>query len=171
MYAPFLIFPEGTTTNGTGMFKFKKGAFFAEKTIRPTFMKYQLGTVNTSFDVMEFLVLTILNLSWGGYKVTVNVLPDFTPNEYMFETHKDKGEERWEIYAWAIRDLLCQTGKFEECNEPVRTKLQYEKYMQRKPGATLPSLSYTPSKKNCDDVILDMESATIKIEKGACIAK
>lgn len=122
-YAPFLIFPEGTTTNGTGIFNFKKGAFFAERTIRPTFMKYNLGTVNVSFDVMEFLVLAILNLSWGGYKVTVNVLPDFTPNEYLFETHKDKGQERWEIYAWAMRDIMCQVGKFKECDEPVRTKL------------------------------------------------
>ena len=30
LYNPFHIFPEGTTTNGTGLLKFKKGAFFAE---------------------------------------------------------------------------------------------------------------------------------------------
>jgi hypothetical protein len=133
-------------------------------------MKYQLGTVNTSFDVMEFLVLGILNLSWGGYKVTVNVLPDFTPNEYLFETHKDKGQERWEIYAWAIRDIMCQTGKFEQCNEPVRTKLQYENYMQRKPGASLPSLSIITPKKKSDDLIIDIVSPSIQQERP-CIKK
>jgi len=140
-YSPFLIFPEGTTTNGTGMFKFRKGGFFAEKTVRPTFMKYSQGTVNLGFDVMEFLPLAILNLSWGGCQVKVNVMPDFTPNEYLFETHRSQGEERWEIYAWAIRDIMCQAGKFSKCDEPVRTKLQYENYMQRKPGAKLPLVS------------------------------
>ena len=38
-----------------------------------------------------------------------------------------------------MRDLMCQAGKFEKCDEPVRTKLQYESYMQRKPGAKLPT--------------------------------
>jgi len=72
---------------------------------------------------MEFLPLAILNLSWGGCSVKVNVMPDFTPNEYLFETHKDQGKERWEIYAWAMRDVMCKAGKFEKCDEPVRTKL------------------------------------------------
>ena len=53
----------------------------------------------------------------------VSVMPDFTPNEYLFETHRSQGKERWEIYAWAMRDIMCQAGKFEKCDEPVRTKL------------------------------------------------
>jgi hypothetical protein len=48
---------------------------------------------------MEFLPLAILHLSWAGFSVKVNVLPDFTPKEYLFETHTDKGQERWEVYA------------------------------------------------------------------------
>lgn len=39
-YAPFLIYAEGGTSNGKGLIKFKKGAFFSEKTIRPMFLKY-----------------------------------------------------------------------------------------------------------------------------------
>jgi 1-acyl-sn-glycerol-3-phosphate acyltransferase len=110
-FSPFLIFAEGATTNGTSILKFKKGAFFAEKTVRPMFMKYKQGTVSPAFDIMEFLPLAILHLSWAGFSVKVNVLPDFTPNEYLFETHKDKGQERWEVYAWAIRDIMCKSGK------------------------------------------------------------
>lgn len=34
-YAPLLIYPEGTTSNGKQCFLFKKGAFLAEKKIRP----------------------------------------------------------------------------------------------------------------------------------------
>jgi hypothetical protein len=28
----------------------------------------------------------------------------------MFETHRDKGKEDWEIYAWAIRDIMAKVG-------------------------------------------------------------
>jgi hypothetical protein len=37
---PFLIFPEGTTSNGTCLLKFRKGAFYSEKKVRPIFMKF-----------------------------------------------------------------------------------------------------------------------------------
>ncbi len=39
-------------------------------------------------------------------------MPPMTPNDYLFETHKDKGEEKWEIFAWAARDLLAKVGGF-----------------------------------------------------------
>ena len=76
-YTPFLIFAEGGTTNGTQIIKFKKGAFFAEKTIRPIVLKYIFGTFNPAFDTIEMLPLIILHLCWGCFKCEVNVLSDF----------------------------------------------------------------------------------------------
>lgn len=76
-YAQFLIFAEAGTSNGSGILKFKKGAFFAERTVTPIFMKYSNGTVSPAFEIMEFLPLVILHLSWGGFSCSVNVLPDF----------------------------------------------------------------------------------------------
>lgn len=70
-------------------------------------------------------------------KCTVHVLPDFQPNEYLFETHKDKGTERWEIYAWAVRDIMMKAGNFQACDLSLRSKFAYEAYMQRKRGAIL----------------------------------
>lgn len=136
-----MIFAEGGTTNGTGLIKFKKGAFFAEKTIRPMFMKYSSGTVHPAFDTMEFLPLAILHMSWACYTCEVNVLPDFQPNEYLFETFKDKGTERWEIYAWALRDVMMKTGGFEACEKSLREKMEYEAFMQLKPDAKDPIAS------------------------------
>jgi hypothetical protein len=37
-------------------------------------------------------------------------LPLFVPNEYLYETHKDKGTEKWEIYAWAVRDIIAKSS-------------------------------------------------------------
>jgi hypothetical protein len=78
--------------------------------VRPIFLKYSYNLVNPAYDIVEFWPLAILLLSWGNVPCTVNILPDFTPNEYLFEQHKDKGEERWEIYAWAVRDMMMRAG-------------------------------------------------------------
>ena len=137
-YAPFLIFAEGGTTNGTGLIKFKKGGFFAEKTIKPVFMKYGFFQLSPAFDTMELLPLVILMLSWACFTCELNVMPDFQPNEYLFETHKDKGQERWEIYAWAAREIMMKQGGFSACESTLRQKIVYEAYMQRKAGASDP---------------------------------
>jgi hypothetical protein len=60
IYAPFVIFAEAGTSNGTSLIKFKKGAFFGEKTVRPIFLNYHSNLISPAFDVMEFLPLCIL---------------------------------------------------------------------------------------------------------------
>jgi hypothetical protein len=47
-------------------------------------------------------------------------MPDFTPNEFMFEKFADKGLERWEVYAWVVRDAIIKAGGFLECNQQMR---------------------------------------------------
>ena len=65
---PLLIFPEGTTSNGTNCFLFKKGAFLAEKKIRPYILTYSTdNTVNPAWEVIDFLPYMFMLLSWGGY--------------------------------------------------------------------------------------------------------
>jgi len=39
-------------------------------------------------------------------------LPAFQPNDYLFTKHADKGTEKWEIFAWATRDLMSKVGGF-----------------------------------------------------------
>jgi hypothetical protein len=36
--------------------------------------------------------------------------PPFIPNDYLYEKHKDKGKEKWDIYAWAVRDVMCKVS-------------------------------------------------------------
>ena len=115
----------------SGLIKFKKGAFFAEKTVKPVMMKYNLtGSVSVAYDVIEILPLAILQLSWSCMSCKVIELPDFQPNDYLFSTHSDKGTERWEIFAWATRHLMAKEGGFSLCDIPLRDKVIYEGYMQ-----------------------------------------
>jgi len=120
---PFLIFAEGGTTNGTAIMKFKKGAFHSEKTVKPIFLKYSFGTLNPAFDTIPFFALAIFTLSTpGGMHCDVNMLPNFTPNEFMFENHKAEGSERWEVFAWAVRDVIMDVGGFDSCEFSLREK-------------------------------------------------
>lgn len=99
-------------SNGTGIANFKKGAFSAEKAVEPMYMKYQWHTFNPSFDCMEFFPHAVLLTSWCFTRCSVRIMPPFQPNEYLFEKHADKGKERWEIFAWAVRDAMIKAGKF-----------------------------------------------------------
>lgn len=75
-------------------------------------MKYKYSTVSPAYDILDFVPLVILNLCFFCYSCELTILPDFRPNNYLFETHKNKGEERWEIYAWALRDVMAKSGGF-----------------------------------------------------------
>jgi len=91
----FLIFPEGTTSNGKQVMPFKQGAFLTEKTITPILLKYSDGLVSTAYDIIDLGPLLIMMCCWGFYSCEVKVLPDFQPNCYIFERHADKAEQRW----------------------------------------------------------------------------
>mgnify|MGYP002632010967 CR=1 FL=1 len=88
-FAPLLVFAEGGTTNNSAILKFKKGAFVAERRIKPLLLDYSVHTVHPVFDTIQLLPLAILQLSWSCMQVKIKELPDFEPTEYMFETFKD----------------------------------------------------------------------------------
>jgi hypothetical protein len=56
-------------------------------------------------------------------------MPDFVPNEYLFETHKDKGKERWEIYAWALRQAMSKASNLPTSDQQAREKLKLERFL------------------------------------------
>ena len=65
--------------------------------------------MNCSWDVLEFLhIIIFLISSLSMYKITLTILPEFTPTLKMLELHADKGKEDWEIYAECVRDLMLK---------------------------------------------------------------
>jgi len=101
-------------------------------------LNYGVHTVHPAYDSIELLPLAILQLSWACMSVKIIELPDFEPTEYLFKTHKDKGSERWEIYAWALREAMMKAGNLKACNMPLREKICYEEYMQMNPKYKTP---------------------------------
>ena len=92
-------------------------------------MKFRYSTMSPAYDILDFLPLVILNLCLCCFSCVLTILPDFEPNDYLFETHKNKGKERWEIFAWAIRDIIQKNGEFGICEMSMREKDDYYKFM------------------------------------------
>lgn len=82
------------------------------------------------FDVLTLRDLVVL---WFSNLVpsfsTLYIMPPFIPNQYMLDRHQDKGEYDWEIYAWCVRDAMAKAGRFELCEQSIRDKLDYERFM------------------------------------------
>jgi hypothetical protein len=116
---PLLIFPESTTTNGTHLIGFKRGAFVGERRVKPMVVvqspeaTVSLAQVGFTLGIKDVLPIVFMHLSWLGVQtLELKVLPDFEPNDYLFANHADKGEERWQIYAWAVKDIMAKAGNF-----------------------------------------------------------
>lgn len=73
-------------------------------------MKYKWNYVSPTWEGMPFIAHAALMVMCGPYHCTVNVLPPFMPNDYLYEKHADKGKDKWEIYAWAVRDVMAKFG-------------------------------------------------------------
>ena len=112
-YPQICIYPEGTQTNGTHLLNFKKGAFVGLNAVQPVIVKYSWKTFSPTWEGIPFIAHSSLqHMFLRTAHCDVYVLPPFLPNEYLFETHKDKGTEKWEIYAEAVREVMAEYGGF-----------------------------------------------------------
>ena len=119
-----VIFPETTTTNGTHLIKFKKGAFIGMRTVQPCYVKVSQNMVHHTWEVMPFAhFFTLWASTFAYYTATLYIMPEFTPTNKMLSLHADKGAEDWEIYAECVRDVMAKHGGFGICNQPIREKL------------------------------------------------
>ena len=59
-------------------------------------------------------------------------MPPFVPNQYMLDTHHDKGHCDWEIYAWCLRDAIAKQGDFGLCDMRMSERLAYQDFMNKK---------------------------------------
>jgi 1-acyl-sn-glycerol-3-phosphate acyltransferase len=124
---PICIYPEGTQSNGTALLPFKKGAFVSMKAVTPMVINYSWSGFSPTWDSMTFLGQAPLMYSFPGtYGCNVKILPDFLPNKYLLEKHRDKGKDDWEIFAWAVRDIMARTGQFGKNEQPLTDKFMYK---------------------------------------------
>ena len=133
-----IIFPEGATTNGSCMLKFKKGAFASLRPVRPLVFIYKqhfTDKIMLTQDVVGFAKHQLLAGAIGAITVDMDILPVFAPNDYFWENHwqKDK-EEKWEAYARVMREIMAAHGGFPESELMLDDKLAYKAELKRIAG-------------------------------------
>ncbi|XP_061107958.1 lysophospholipid acyltransferase LPCAT4 [Conger conger] len=115
-----LIFPEGTTSNGTVLIKYKPGAFMAGVPVQPVLLHYpnKLDTVRWTWKGTSWVQALWHTTSQLYTNMTVEFLPVYTPSQ----------EERADpaLYADNVQKLMAQalgipaTDYVMESQRPVR---------------------------------------------------
>jgi hypothetical protein len=140
------------------LLQFKRGAFAGGLAVKPCVLRFSYGTMSPSYDVTPFLPLVVMNLCLNcDIKVELLELPLFVPNDYLYRNHADKVDTKlhnghspepklvdhgsdpnsqlprqplkWEIYAWAVREVMSQASGFIKNDQPYREKLHYEELL------------------------------------------
>ena len=110
IYPPLIIHPEGGTSNGKFLLKFKIGAFAGLNSVQPVILKYD----SSSSDVEGCIIPVYANMMLQGANTFVSLkiieLPIFKPNEFFFNKFCKEGEEKWECYARVVRDIMSKHG-------------------------------------------------------------
>ena len=127
LLTPICLFPEGTTTNGKYILKFKRGAFYNLLPIKPQIIllgnnldySCAIGVGSAAFNYFR-------SLCYFGCQINLCELPVIKPTEYMFEKYKDLGSEKWEIFAEVTRKIMCEIGGLTPSDKTFRDSKRYE---------------------------------------------
>ncbi|SBT87796.1 phospholipid or glycerol acyltransferase, putative [Plasmodium malariae] len=108
-YPSFVIFSEGTTSNGIQVIEQKKGAFFSLLPITPVLLIYDYGFLNPSYDILPF--------SWWLFLICANSIALKTywlPKVYPPDPKKYpklSEEERINIFHDEVSKIMFQNMK------------------------------------------------------------
>jgi lysophosphatidylcholine acyltransferase/lyso-PAF acetyltransferase len=130
---PICLFPEGTTTNGKYILKFKRGAFYNLLPVKPQVMT--LGNDKLNYSAAIGVGSTGWNywrsLCYFGCNINVYDLPVIKPTEYMFEKFSYLGTEKWEIFAEVTRKIMCEIGQLPPSDKSYRNSKKYEDSLRK----------------------------------------
>jgi lysophosphatidylcholine acyltransferase/lyso-PAF acetyltransferase len=127
LLSPLVLFPEGTTTSGRHILKFKKGAFYALLPIKPEiFNIYQEDEFHLSIGASSVVTNYMRLYSYFRHRVYfVDDLPVIKPTDYMWKNWSHLGKEKWEIYAEVVRAILAEIGNLKPSNKNYRDEKRY----------------------------------------------
>ena len=151
--APLALFPEGTTTCGRNILKFKKGAFYSLLPGKPVILNInQESNYHLSVGASTVVMSYIKNFCHFVESLYIIEMPVIRPTAYMYEKYKHLGKEKWEIYAEVVRKIYSELGNLEESNFGLRDEKKYNiamKYGIYNPDIDAFEPSYMDSVNKC----------------------
>ena len=81
---------------------------------------------------LDDMILTVFQLcTWRLAVCRAKVLPVFTPTEHLLKKATPETPE-WEVYAEAVREVMCEHGKLKKTNMTFPEYIHYWNYLQFK---------------------------------------
>ncbi|KAL3128009.1 hypothetical protein CHM_5g1080 [Cryptosporidium hominis] len=100
---PLVIFPEGTTTNGSSIIPFKLGAFESLTPVTPVVLLYKYSAYSPAFDIIPFWVLIcLLFCNYGKITLSAYWLPQ------MHAIELNNKEISTKEFADRVRKLMIE---------------------------------------------------------------
>jgi lysophosphatidylcholine acyltransferase/lyso-PAF acetyltransferase len=126
LLTPLCLFPEGTTTTGNHILKFKKGAFFALLPIKPQILDiYHEDEFHLAIGVAPVVSNWLRSGNYSRHRIYHIDLPVIKPTKFMFEKYKDLGNEKWEIFSEVTRKIMCEVSGLKPSNKNYRDMKKY----------------------------------------------
>ncbi|EPS60904.1 hypothetical protein M569_13895, partial [Genlisea aurea] len=117
-FAPkFMLFPEGTTTNGDYLIPFKSGAFLAGAPVLPVILRYPYQRFSPAWDSISGGRHLLLLLCQFVNYLEVTHLPVYRPSEEERRNPK--------MYAENVRKLMAREGNMMTSEVGLAEKLVY----------------------------------------------
>jgi 1-acyl-sn-glycerol-3-phosphate acyltransferase len=129
-HSNLLIFPEGTTSNTTGIMPFKQGPFVASLPVLPYVIKFDpIERLSLAMDVIEMLLHIFIILCTPIHYIELITLPVFVPNEYMYQNADPAN--RWVTYANTMREIMCEASQMKKIEGSYEMKTEYLNYLRK----------------------------------------
>ena len=124
--APLCLFPEGTTSCGRNILKFKKGTFYALLPVKPVIINhYQESSYHLSIGAGAAVLSYIKNFCHSIETLYIIEMPIIRPTEFMFKNYSHLGKEKWEVFAEVTRKIYSEIGNLEESSCVLRDEKKY----------------------------------------------
>lgn len=134
-YTPLLIFPEGTTTTGKHIIKFKRGAFDSILPIKPYVIKTKNKIFDTCTGSTDLGIHFVIFLCFLYHSYEIFDLPVIEPSDFTTKTDKsvENSIDVVEKFIEATRSIMSEVGGFELSEKGVRDNFEYARLIDDKP--------------------------------------
>jgi len=120
------IYPEGTTTNGKYLIKFKRGAFMTLLPLKPWVQLVdQNEESNLSVGPIGMHWHMVYTCCFFWHNDIFLELPVVEPTDFMYENYKDLGSEKWMIYMEVTKKIMAETAGLLQSEKSHPEKFEY----------------------------------------------
>lgn len=120
---PLLLFPEGTTSNGSCLLRFKTGVFAGGVPVYPVTVQYDFRRFSPAFESIYFPVHAFRTLAEPSNHLRVKFLPPYVPTP---EQRADRT-----LYANAVQRIFCEAMDLPAVEAGYAEKTTYHVYLRK----------------------------------------